>query len=50
MTQLFREHGVRLTVAKKNIGKAMYSFNGFQRMMLPMAYTPPAHTASSGTT
>ena len=49
-SQLFREHGTRLTIAKKNIGKAMYSFNTFQRMMLPLPYTPPAHTAAGGTT
>ena len=49
-SQLFREHGTRLTIAKKNIGKAMYSFNAFQRMMLPLPYTPPAHTAAGGTT
>lgn len=38
---LFREYGVRLQIAVKNIGIPFYSFNSIQRMSLPVAYQPP---------
>lgn len=41
---LFREKGIRLIIAEKNIGRAAYSFNGLQRKMLPYLYRPPTST------
>jgi len=41
---LFREFGVRLRIAEKNIGKALYSFNKLQRSFLPDEYRPPVST------
>ena len=38
---LFREHGVRLALAEKNVQRALYSFNAVQRLALPAAYQPP---------
>ena len=38
---LFREFGVRIRIAEKNIGKAVYSFNKLQRSFLPEEYRPP---------
>ena len=41
---LFREFGVRIRIAEKNIGKAVYSFNKLQRSFLPEDYRPPVST------
>jgi hypothetical protein len=41
---LFREFGVRILIAEKNIGKAVYSFNKVQRSFLPEEYRPPLST------
>ncbi|KAH9251124.1 hypothetical protein BASA81_011023 [Batrachochytrium salamandrivorans] len=38
---LFREFGIRIQVAHKNIGRRVYSFNTIQRMALPKEYRPP---------
>ncbi|ETW01225.1 hypothetical protein H310_06813 [Aphanomyces invadans] len=41
VANLMREFGVRIEVAKKNVGHPRYSFNGLQRKMLPKIYRPP---------
>lgn len=39
-----REHGVRLEVCRKNVGKPAYAFNGLQSALLPGLYRPPRST------
>ena len=39
----FREYGVRIAVAEKNIGRPVYSFNSIQRLALPKEYRPPVN-------
>ncbi|KAE9009708.1 hypothetical protein PR002_g15544 [Phytophthora rubi] len=39
-----REFGVRIHVAKKNVGRFKYSFNSLQRKLLPEIYRPPMST------
>ncbi|KDO29117.1 hypothetical protein SPRG_06173 [Saprolegnia parasitica CBS 223.65] len=41
---LMREYGVRIVVAKKNVGRFKYSFNSIQRKLLPELYRPPTST------
>lgn len=41
ISNIFREFGVRILIAKKNVGAYLYSFNTIQRMALPPAYRPP---------
>ncbi|OQR98332.1 inositol-3,4-bisphosphate 4-phosphatase [Achlya hypogyna] len=41
---IMREHGVRIVVAKKNVGRPKYSFNALQRKLLPEIYRPPTST------
>ncbi len=41
ISNIFREFGVRILIAKKNVGTYLYSFNAIQRMALPPAYRPP---------
>ncbi|RHY89044.1 hypothetical protein DYB35_008084 [Aphanomyces astaci] len=41
VANLMREFGVRIEVAKKNVGQPRYSFNGLQRKLLPKMYRPP---------
>ena len=38
---IMREHGVRIANSQKNVGKAKFAFNVFQRKMLPKMYRPP---------
>ncbi|KAF0690263.1 Aste57867_18337 [Aphanomyces stellatus] len=47
VANLMREFGVRIEVAKKNVGHPRYSFNSLQRKMLPKMYRPP-HGAIKG--
>lgn len=44
MADVMRECGIRLQVAKKNVGRPKYSFNALQRKMLPRQYRPPLST------
>ncbi|KAL3665312.1 hypothetical protein V7S43_009940 [Phytophthora oleae] len=39
-----REFGVRIDIAKKNVGRFKYSFNSLQRKLLPEIYRPPMAT------
>ncbi|KAJ0393626.1 hypothetical protein P43SY_004256 [Pythium insidiosum] len=39
-----REFGVRIEIAKKNVGRYKYSFNSLQRKLLPEIYRPPVST------
>lgn len=39
-----REFGVRMEIAKKNVGRYTYSFNSIQRKLLPEIYRPPMST------
>ncbi|GMF09147.1 unnamed protein product [Phytophthora lilii] len=39
-----REFGVRIHIAKKNVGRFKYSFNSLQRKLLPEIYRPPMST------
>ncbi|GLE03545.1 hypothetical protein PINS_up012447 [Pythium insidiosum] len=39
-----REFGVRIEIAKKNVGRYKYSFNSLQRKLLPEIYRPPMST------
>eukprot|EP00644_Phytophthora_capsici_P007598 jgi/Phyca11/557220/estExt2_Genewise1Plus.C_PHYCAscaffold_1040039 len=39
-----REFGVRIHIAKKNVGRFKYSFNSLQRKLLPEIYRPPMAT------
>ncbi|TMW59352.1 hypothetical protein Poli38472_004421 [Pythium oligandrum] len=39
-----REFGVRIDIAKKNVGRYKYSFNSLQRKLLPEIYRPPMST------
>ncbi|CAK4577357.1 unnamed protein product [Aphanomyces euteiches] len=41
---LMREFGIRIKIAKKNVGRFKYSFNALQRKMLPDIYRPPVST------
>jgi hypothetical protein len=41
---LMREFGIRIEVAKKNVGRYKYSFNAIQRKLLPEMYRPPSNT------
>ncbi|KAF0690268.1 Aste57867_18342 [Aphanomyces stellatus] len=41
---LMREFGIRIEIAKKNVGRYKYSFNSIQRKMLPDIYRPPMST------
>lgn len=41
---VLREHGCRLLVAEKNIGRPLYSFNALQRQFIPELYQPPPQT------
>lgn len=41
---VLREHGCRLLVAEKNIGRPLYSFNALQRQFIPELYQPPPAT------
>ncbi|RHY33845.1 hypothetical protein DYB32_001373 [Aphanomyces invadans] len=41
---LMREFGIRIKIAKKNVGRYKYSFNAIQRKMLPDIYRPPVST------
>lgn len=43
IAQMLREHGVRLPVCKRNIGKAKFAFNKLQRGCLPDVYKPPSN-------
>lgn len=45
---LLREHGVRLAICRKNIGRSAYAFNAFQSAMLPKEYKPPSNTLAHG--
>ncbi|EQC33211.1 hypothetical protein SDRG_09195 [Saprolegnia diclina VS20] len=47
IANLMREYGVRIEVAKKNVGQARYSFNSLQRKCLPKIYRP-SHAAIQG--
>jgi hypothetical protein len=42
-----RSHGVRLQNAEKNVGKAKFAFNAFQRTFLPEEYAPPLSAIGS---
>ncbi|OQR81406.1 inositol-3,4-bisphosphate 4-phosphatase [Thraustotheca clavata] len=42
IANFMREYGVRIEVAKKNVGQARYSFNALQRKCLPKIYRPSA--------
>lgn len=44
---VMRAHGVRLSIAEKNIGRRVYSFNMLQVQFLPVMYRPPAHVCES---
>ncbi|DBA01946.1 TPA: hypothetical protein N0F65_006679 [Lagenidium giganteum] len=39
-----REYGVRIEIARKNVGRLKYSFNSIQRKLLPEIYRPPMST------
>ncbi|KAJ8571194.1 hypothetical protein ON010_g5642 [Phytophthora cinnamomi] len=39
-----RAFGVRIHIAKKNVGRFKYSFNSLQRKLLPEIYRPPMST------
>ncbi|OQR81409.1 inositol-3,4-bisphosphate 4-phosphatase [Thraustotheca clavata] len=41
---LMREFGIRIEIAKKNVGRYKYSFNSIQRKLLPEIYRPPSST------
>jgi hypothetical protein len=41
---MMREFGVRIHIAKKNVGRFKYSFNSLQRKLLPEIYRPPMST------
>lgn len=41
---VLREHGCRLLVAEKNVGRPLYSFNALQRQFIPELYQPPPQT------
>ncbi|OQR98330.1 inositol-3,4-bisphosphate 4-phosphatase [Achlya hypogyna] len=47
IANFMREYGVRIEVAKKNVGQARYSFNSLQRKCLPKIYRP-SHAAIQG--
>ncbi|OWZ20892.1 Inositol-3,4-bisphosphate 4-phosphatase [Phytophthora megakarya] len=44
VANMMREFGVRIHVAKKNVGRFKYSFNSLQRKYLPEIYRPPMST------
>ncbi|ETK90419.1 hypothetical protein L915_05819, partial [Phytophthora nicotianae] len=44
VANMMREFGVRIHVAKKNVGRYKYSFNSLQRKLLPEIYRPPMST------
>ncbi|KAG7380768.1 Phosphatidylinositol 3,4,5-trisphosphate-dependent Rac exchanger 2 protein [Phytophthora boehmeriae] len=44
VANMMREFGVRIHVAKKNVGRFKYSFNSLQRKLLPDIYRPPIST------
>jgi hypothetical protein len=46
--RMMRIYGVRLSIARKNIGTPTFAFNGLQRKMLPIEYRPPTVTCHSG--
>jgi hypothetical protein len=48
VANFLREHGVRRTVCRKNIGKPVYAFNAFQSALLPREYKPPSSTLATG--
>ncbi|CAK4682816.1 unnamed protein product [Aphanomyces euteiches] len=48
VANLMREFGVRIEVAKKNVGQLRYSFNSLQRKMLPKMYRPPRSAIIKG--
>lgn len=37
---VLREHGCRLLVVEKNVGRPVYSFNALQRQFIPELYQP----------
>lgn len=41
---IMREFGVRIEIARKNVGRTKYSFNSIQRKLLPEIYRPPVCT------
>jgi hypothetical protein len=41
LANIMREYGVRISIAEKNVGSRLYSFNMIQRMALPRDYRPP---------
>ena len=41
MADVMRECGIRLQVAKKNVGRPKYSFNALQLRFMPDVYRPP---------
>lgn len=44
IANILREFGSRIDIAKKNVGRAKYSFNSIQRKLLPAIYRPPLST------
>jgi hypothetical protein len=44
VANMMREFGVRIHIAKKNVGRFKYSFNSLQRKLLPEIYRPPMST------
>lgn len=44
VANVMREFGVRMEIAKKNVGRYKYSFNTIQRKLLPEIYRPPVGT------
>uniref|UniRef100_K3WWD9 C2 domain-containing protein n=1 Tax=Globisporangium ultimum (strain ATCC 200006 / CBS 805.95 / DAOM BR144) TaxID=431595 RepID=K3WWD9_GLOUD len=44
VANIMREFGVRMEIAKKNVGRYKYSFNSIQRKLLPEIYRPPMCT------
>ncbi|KAI9909616.1 hypothetical protein PsorP6_014451 [Peronosclerospora sorghi] len=44
VANMMREFGVRIQIAKKNVGRFKYSFNSLQRKLLPEIYRPPMST------
>lgn len=44
LCQTFREVGVRIQVANKNVGRPLYSFNRVQVEFLPVEFRPPHKT------
>jgi hypothetical protein len=44
VANLLREFGVRIEIAKKNVGRFKYSINSIQRKLLPEIYRPPMST------